>query len=83
MVIHIPKHSIIVDVFFQPQRQIFNISEGVSSLVQKLFLAGYDKSYLSDNIYFVKGGRIPILSLNKICEKSRTTIIFANFVSHK
>ena len=33
-------------------------------------------------IYFVKGGRIPLLSLNELGEKSQATITHGNFGIH-
>ena len=32
-------------------------------------------------MYFVKGGRIPLLSLNELGEKSKVTIILGKFVN--
>ena len=38
--------------------------------------------HMRNNTYFAKGGRIPLLSLNEIDEKSRPTIINGNFVNN-
>ena len=65
------------------QRQIRDILQGVSSLgVQftRKILASYDKQFSSQDKYFVKKGRIPLLSLNELGEKSRATIILGKFV---
>ena len=38
-------------------------------------------SFLSYDTYFVKRGRIPVLSLNELGEKLQATIILGQFVS--
>ena len=45
-------------------------------------LAWCDKLSSSQNNYFVKGGRIPLLCLNELSKKLQATIIFGNFVNN-
>ena len=61
-----------------------DILQGVSSLgVQftRKILPSYDKQFLSQDTFFVKRGRIPLLSLNKFGEMSQATIILGKFVN--
>ena len=41
-----------------------------------------ENSFSSKNIYFVKGGRIPLLSWNEIGENLQAKIILGNFVNN-
>ena len=62
----------------KPQQQIWDILQRVSSLgvyFKRKILTWYGKQFSSYGTYFVKGCRIPLLSLNEFRGKSQATII--------
>ena len=65
-------------MFISNKRLLFHLW-GKENIVKPQNVSGNYETDCSQNTFFIKRGRIPVLSLNKLGEMSRMTIVLGDF----